>query len=49
MNFGSFITMKLSNFLEGQSAHDHEGIKCGISPQTVYEARFTSHEDVCPG
>ena len=49
MNFRSFTTMKLSNFLEGQSAHDHEGIKCGIIPHTVYEGCFTSHEDICPG
>ena len=49
MNFRSFTTMKLSNFLEGQNAHDHEGIKCGIFPHTVSEGRFTSHEDVCPG
>lgn len=49
MNFRSFTTMKLSNFLERQNAHDHEGIKCGIVPHTVYEGCFTSHEDICPG
>lgn len=43
MNFRSFTTMKLSNFLERQNAHDHEADAPRPHDPVLYSAKSNDH------